>query len=163
MCKVCGENEKETWLIGYLLHIIKALLGGSELFLWLRMTMNLKSCKTPKPMQLKECLASSQMGELSTELCPAGRRRSEGLCQGKLRFQPGLMEQMAARTPRAPLVLRAAGPSGGRQSRLQKVLKRDDEKSCFKFLLLKSSVLGVKTSDVCASSSIRPSSTFKSI
>lgn len=73
------------------------------------------------------------------------------------------MEQMAARTPRAPLVLRAAGPSGGRRSRLQKVLRRDDEKSCFKFLLLKSSVLGVKTSDVCASSSIRPSSTFKSM
>lgn len=82
MCKVCEEKEKETRLTGYLLHVIKALLGSSELFLRLRMTMNLKSCKTPKPMQLKECLASSLMGELSTELCPAGRRRSAGLCLG---------------------------------------------------------------------------------
>lgn len=56
MCKVYGEKEKETWLIGYLLHVIKALLGGSELFLRLRMTMNLKSCKTPKPMQLNVLL-----------------------------------------------------------------------------------------------------------
>lgn len=155
MCQVCGEKEKETRLTGYLLHVIKALLGGSELFLRLRMTMNLKSCKTPKPMQLKECLASSPMGELSTEPCPAGRRRSAGLCLGD--------GADGSQDTTAPRVLRAAGPSGGRRSRLQKVLKRDDEKSCFKFLLLKSSVLGVKTSDVCASSSIRPSSTFKSM
>lgn len=97
MCKVCGEKEKETWLIGYLLHVIKALLGGSELFLRLRMTVNLKSCKTPKPMQLKECLASSQMGELSTELCLQAEGGVRGFVWGSSdsswagwsRWQPG--------------------------------------------------------------------------
>lgn len=86
------------------------------------------------------------MGELNTELSPAGRKGVRGFVYGSASSsrRPGGAD--GSRTPHAPLVLRAAEPSDGHQPRLQKMLKRNDEKSCFMFLLPESSsVLGGKS------------------
>lgn len=74
------------------------------------------------------------MGELNAELSHAGRKGVRGFVYGSASLSRRPDGADGSRTPCAPLVLRAAEPSDGCQPRLQKMLKRNDEKSCFVFV-----------------------------